>query len=56
MKKLSLLELIERCIHSNWEALNPCEVFFGNLEFPEDDCDGNCAECLLKASGLNFKE
>ena len=53
---MTLKELIERCIRQNWEDLNPCEVFIGKLEFPEGDCDGDCAECLLKASGLNIKE
>lgn len=49
MPEMTLEELIESCICRNWEDLSPCEVF--GLKFPEGDCDGHCAKCLLEASG-----
>lgn len=54
MPQMTLQELIELCICRNWEDLNPCEVFIGKMKFPEgDNCDGDCARCLLEASGLD---
>ena len=49
MPEMTLEELIELCICRNWEDLNPCEVF--DLKFPKGGCEGDCARCLLKASG-----
>ena len=49
MPEMTLEELIERCIHENWEDLNPCDVF--DLKFPDGDCEGDCARCLLETSG-----
>lgn len=47
-------ELIEECIHTDWEDLCPCEVF-EKLNFPDSqgNCGGNCANCLLVAAGLD---
>lgn len=52
MPKMSLEELIERCLNEDWEYINPCEGFH-ELEFPDEEskCDGDCINCLLKASG-----
>lgn len=52
MPEMTLKELIEFCICQNWEDLNPCEVFDW-LKFPKSkgNCDGDCAKCLLEASG-----
>lgn len=51
---MHLHELIEICINQNWEDLNPCELpEFRGLWFPDnkETCKGNCANCLLVASG-----
>ena len=53
MPEMTLKELIELCICRNWDVYNPCEVFVGQLKFPEGDCDGDCARCLLEAAGLD---
>ena len=50
MPEMTLKELIELCICQNWEDLNPCEVL-NELKFPKGDCDGDCAKCLLEATG-----
>lgn len=52
MPEMTLEELVERCICQDWEDLNPCEVF-ADLKFPEGDCEGHCARCLLEAAGLD---
>lgn len=42
-----LVDLIEVCIHQNWENMCPCEIF-AEFDFPSGDCEGDCAQCLLK--------
>lgn len=51
MPKITLEELIERCLWPAWQV-DPCEVFC-DLEFPDskETCKGNCVNCLLVASG-----
>ena len=51
MKKLTLTELIECCIHQNWEDLNPCEIFIDRLDFPEGDCEGTYCHAVLGEVG-----
>lgn len=48
MEKWDLLRVLEACITQNWEDLYPCEVF-PELDFPYDDCEGDCGRCLLNA-------
>ena len=52
---MSYWQLVEECIHINWEDLCPCEAHaFRGLEFPDsqETCKGNCVNCLLVAAEL----
>jgi hypothetical protein len=48
MEKWDLLSIIKFCISQNWEDMCPCEAL-PELDFPQDDCEGNCGQCLLNA-------
>lgn len=54
MPQMTLEELVERLLYPAWQV-NPCEVFC-DLKFPEGDCNGDCARCLLEASGWDSIE
>lgn len=43
----TLVDLIEVCIHQNWEDMRPCEIF-SEFDFPPGDCEGDCGRCLVE--------